>query len=171
MKTTLTLALFAAATSSLFAQRYEPTTVPAQKGTPTAEPQTMQEPVVTPAAPSVKDTASEPTVTPFEPVADKGLHVGLWVEQDKHLALKIDAPDAGVFLGLVFAAVKDARFHYPGMPELLMGDALVASGIGQGSMRFEMGPVNLGFPIYLQALAINERVAGASEIVELKPAK
>ncbi|MEQ1631526.1 MAG: hypothetical protein ABL997_04075 [Planctomycetota bacterium] len=162
MKTFTQALLFATTTLPLFAQHaphYEPTALPAaSRPRPT-------EPTALPAAsrPRPVDPSALPT-TPHE--------VRLDLQRDKHLVMTmaIDEPSS-VFLGVVLGSTAPKMLEIDGLPPLLLAEAIVASGVGQGAMKFDMGPAMLPFSVFLQGVAATSSWIGATKVMELSPAK
>lgn len=144
MKPLATAFLFATTTLPLFAQRYEPASLPPAQPAPAAGP------IAFPGA-------------PFE--------VRLEATREKHLMLHLSQGDVGrTWIGVVLAAMEESTIQIDGLPPLLVTDAIVAAGFGEDAMTFDMGPAMLPFPVFLQGVAITSEWIGASGVVPMPKA-
>ena len=176
MKTLLNTLLFAAMTLPAVAQRYDTTQLP------TADHSSPKDPLVKPEPqkpiiirPAEVEVPAEPKADGADasrrgPVADAPLGVQFWGVRDEHLLLKAEASEMDTkFLCLVLASVEDTMMNIPGLPPLLMTDAIVATGLEVGAFAFDMGPAKLPFTVFAQAVITDGARIAASGVLKIDP--
>ena len=165
MKTLLNTLLFAAMTMPAVAQRYDTAHLP------TADHSSPKDPLIV-----VKGDAQKPTEAPAGPVVapepNGWFQVYLGASREDHLHLKMATELRGTpFLGLVIASTEDSRMQIPGLPLLLKTDIIVASGLAEASLKFDMGPAKLPFAVFVQGIAVTDVGIGASGVLKIEPAQ
>jgi hypothetical protein len=163
MNTRLNTLLFAAMTLPAVAQRYDTAQLP------TADHSSPKDPLVV-----VKAEPQKPSEEPVEAVAapQEGgqFQVYLGASRMDHLELKMAVDLPGVpFLGLLIASTEDSRMEIPGLPLLLKTDIIVASGLAEALLRFDMGPARMPFPVFVQGIAVTDFGIGASGVIKIEP--
>lgn len=164
MKSLLNTLLFAAMTLPAVAQRLETAQLPSSDASSPKEPL------------AVVKAEPQPPAEPIEvdaPVQDTGwFQVYFAASRGEHLKLKMSTELVGVpFLGLVIASTEDTMMSIPGLPLLLQTDILVASGLGESVIRFDMGPAKLPFAVFVQGIAVTDVGIGASGVLKIEPAQ
>ena len=162
MKTALSTLLFAAMTLPLCAQRYQPAALPV--GDSSHPKDHLVQPMTIDTAVAEEPVASAPRqLAPFD--------IQLEVHRNEALKLQVAVGDRGMpFVGVMLASLSDQVIKIEGLPPLLFVDAIVASGVGIGTLTFNMGPSALPFPVFLQGVVLTDEWIGASKVHEL-PAK
>ncbi len=165
MKTLLNTLLFAAMTLPAVAQRYDTAQLP------TADHSSPKDPLVV-VKPQAQNPSEEPVEAAAVPQEGGQFQVYLGASRMDHLELKMATELPGVpFLGLVIASTEDSRMEIPGLPLLLKTDIIVASGLADATLRFDMGPAKLPFSVFVQGIAVTDFGIGASGVIKIEPAE
>ena len=162
MKTLLNTLLFAAMTMPAVAQRYETVQLP------TADYSSPKDPLIVVKGEALP--AEEPVEAAVAPEPNGWFQVYLGASREDHLHLKMATELRGTpFLGLVIASTEDSRMQLPGLPLLLKTDIIVASGLAEASLKFDMGPAKLPFAVFVQGIAVTDVGIGASGVLKIEP--
>ena len=164
MKTLLNTLLFAAMTMPAVAQRYETAHLPK------ADYSSPKDPLIVVKGEALP--AEEPVEAAVAPEPNGWFQVYLGASREDHLHLKMATELRGTpFLGLVIASTEDSRMQIPGLPLLLKTDIIVASGLAEASLKFDMGPAKLPFAVFVQGIAVTDVGIGASGVLKIEPAQ
>ena len=162
MKTLLNTLLFAAMTMPAVAQRYDTAHLP------TADYSSPKDPLIVVKGEALP--AEEPVEAAVAPEPNGWFQVYLGASREDHLHLKMATELRGTpFLGLVIASTEDSRMQIPGLPLLLKTDIIVASGLAEASLKFDMGPAKLPFAVFVQGIAVTDVGIGASGVLKIEP--
>ena len=165
MKTLLNALLIATMTCSFaVAQRYDTAQLPTADHSSPKEPTVVVKPE--------PQQPSEPTEVDAPIREESWFQVYFAGSRGETLQLKMATELVGVpFLGLVIASTEDTMMSIPGLPLLLQTDILVASGLSEGVLRFDMGPAKLPFAVFVQSIAVTDIGIGASGVLKIEPAQ